>query len=222
MGHAADLAQTAKAIYDIIKAGLKGGWQAAAIAALKAYWPQVLTIALILIFLPVMIVCSLPAILFGFSGSLEQTKAEQYQTYYDNYEQYRARQLETVKNQQSATCTIEYLNDPLQKGWLIALDSVNNENDLNDMTEEKLKELIKQTYTYEIADAEPREDTDDTNPWDDTAHRPPDESSEPSEPDKVIQVTTLAPDKVMDRLGFDDEHRNWAQLIYETYSGSAP
>ena len=213
-----DLAHAAKALYDIIKAALKGGWQAAALAALKHYWPQILAIALILTLLPAIIVCCLPAVFLGFGGSREQEKAEAYQSCYDRYEEYRAEQLEEIRNAQAAVCSIEYLNDPLDKSWLIALDSVNNENDINQMDEEKLKKLIRKTYHYEIVDAQPVADEYE-NPWEDTTHRssyPEDDAETPTNPVKVMQVTTLAPEEIMRELGFDSEHINWATLIHET------
>ena len=96
----ADLGHAAKALYDIIKAGLKGGWQAAAMAALKHYWPQILTAALILILLPAIIVCCLPAVMLGFGGSSEQSRIDAYQPYYDRYEDYRLGQLEDIRADQ--------------------------------------------------------------------------------------------------------------------------
>ena len=44
---AGNLAHLAKALYDIIKAFMQGGWAAAALQALKHYWPQILAISLV-------------------------------------------------------------------------------------------------------------------------------------------------------------------------------
>ena len=213
----ADLVHAAKALRAILRA-LKGGWQAAALALLRHYWPQILTIALILALFPVIMICCLPAIFLGFGGSREQDRIETYRDCYDKYEEYRAEQLEEICDEQEETCSIEYLNDPLDRNWLIALDSVNNGNDIDQMDEEKLKELIKNTYTYEIVDAEPKESREPENPWEDTTHSATDSdtSSKPSKPSKVIKVTTQAPEDIMRELGFDDEHMNWATLIYDT------
>ena len=69
MDRLADLAHHVKALKDIIKAALRGGWHAAALQALKHYWPQILAIALVLLFLPLLIFLCLPAMLFGFGSS---------------------------------------------------------------------------------------------------------------------------------------------------------
>ena len=91
---AGGLAHFAKALYDIIKAFMQGGWAAAALQALKHYWPQILAIALVLILLPVIIFCCLPMMLFGFASSTDTEisamtiQAETVSGYYDSYESY--------------------------------------------------------------------------------------------------------------------------------------
>ena len=219
MQRVADLGQTAKKIYEIIKAGLKGGLQGAAVTAVKAYWPKILVIAAIVILLPAIIVCCLPAILFGWGGSQEQSQVETYQNCYTKYAVYRDEQLEAVKNSQmGVACNIEYLNDPFETSWLIAIDSVNNSNNINNMNEEKLKELIKQTYTYEIVEAEVKKDVSSENPWEDTTHEITDPTApeQPQNPTKTIKVTTSTPEEVMKLLNFNEENIDWANLIYDT------
>ena len=66
---AGSAAHLAKALYDIIKAFMQGGWAAAALQALKHYWPQILVIALVLLLLPIIIFCCLPMVLFGYQSS---------------------------------------------------------------------------------------------------------------------------------------------------------
>ena len=62
---AGSLAHLAKALFDIIRAFLQGGWAAAGLQALKHYWPQILAIALVLVLLPTIIFCCMPMVLFG-------------------------------------------------------------------------------------------------------------------------------------------------------------
>ena len=223
MQHIADLGQAAKAIYDIIKAGLKGGWQGAALAALKAYWPKLLPIAIVMILLPAIIVCCLPAVLLGWGNSNEQSKAEAYLVCYDRYEFYKTEQINEIKSQQIGTsCSIEYMNDSFDKNWLIAIDSVNNDNNISAMTEKKLKELIGKTYTYEIIDTEP-EEVSSSNPWENTNLEPETSDVSENDPDnstKIIQVTTVSPKEVMRCVGFNEEKINWATLIYSTLKGT--
>ena len=64
----AGIAQHAKALNSIAKAFIQGGWQAAAVQSVKHYWPQILAIVLIILLLPVIVFCCLPAMLFGFGS----------------------------------------------------------------------------------------------------------------------------------------------------------
>lgn len=56
-----DMARHAQAIKKIIQAALRGGWQAAAMEAVKHYWPYILTAAIVLLMLPIIVlpVCRL-------------------------------------------------------------------------------------------------------------------------------------------------------------------
>jgi len=220
---AADLAQLAKAIADIIKAGLKGGWAGAATAALKAYWPKLLPIAIVAVLLPAIIVCCLPAILFGFFGS-SLSKEEIMQNCYENLDSYRNRQLNEIKSQQGTTCNFEFVNESFDKYWFIAIHSVKNDNDIEKMSEHEIIELVKKTYKYEIVDPEPK-DTSSSNPWDDTTHEIPktdEELTENANPSKIIKVTTQTPAELMRSLNFNDEKTDWATIIFETYSVTGP
>lgn len=91
---AGNLAHLAKALHDIIKAFMQGGWAKAALQALKHYWPQILTAALVLIFLPIIIFCCIPMMLFGYESSNNAeissmtVQASTVSGYYDNYESY--------------------------------------------------------------------------------------------------------------------------------------
>ena len=216
---AADLAQLARAIANIIKAALKGGWAGAAVEALKQFWPKLIPIAVAIILLPAIIVVCLPAMLLGFGGSPEQDKADAYRAFYDKYHDYRAEQLDAIRDQQNATCSIEYENGDFDKNWLIAIDSVNNENDINNMTEDKLKALIQQTYTYEIVYAQPETSVSSSNPWGNTVSQDNSSSAEPANPTKIIKVTTRTPEEVMRILGFDQDHIDWATAMHDALAG---
>ncbi len=66
MDYAYDFARNAQALKDIIKAAMRGGWHAAAIEVIKHYGPQILMAAVVILLLPVIIFCCLPAMLFRF------------------------------------------------------------------------------------------------------------------------------------------------------------
>ena len=77
MDYAYDLARNAQALKDIIKAAMRGGWHAAAIEIIKHYGPQILMAAVVILLLPVIIFCCLPAMLFGVNADLKlQEKGE--------------------------------------------------------------------------------------------------------------------------------------------------
>ena len=55
--------QNAQAIRKILQAFLRGGWKAAALEAVKHYWPYILGAAVGLILLPTIIMASLPSVM---------------------------------------------------------------------------------------------------------------------------------------------------------------
>ena len=57
--------QNAQAIRKILQAFLRGGWKAAALEAVKRYWPYILGAAVGLILLPTIIMASLPSVMQG-------------------------------------------------------------------------------------------------------------------------------------------------------------
>lgn len=86
---AGNLAHLAKALYDIIKAFMQGGWAAAGLQALKHYWPQILAVAIVILLLPVIIFCCLPMMMFGYESSTDTeisamtVNAQTVSAYYD-------------------------------------------------------------------------------------------------------------------------------------------
>lgn len=57
--------QNAQAIRKILQAFLRGGWKAAALEAVKRYWPYILGAAVGLILLPTILMASLPSVMQG-------------------------------------------------------------------------------------------------------------------------------------------------------------
>ena len=55
--------QNAQALRKILQAFLRGGWKAAALEAVKHYWPYILGAAVALILLPTIIMASLPSVM---------------------------------------------------------------------------------------------------------------------------------------------------------------
>ncbi len=235
---AGDLAHLTKALYDIIKAFLQGGWGAAALQALKHYWPQILTVAIVLLLLPTIIFCCLPMMMFGFESSTDTEivsltlKADVVSVYYDNYELYLDEWAESIKStvtegvgqdtetsgttsETQETVQVEYevvfTGSKIQKNRFIALHAVTVGNDLNAVTEADIRSFAGKCISYTVTPAE--EDTE--SEADGT------EASEiESEPVKMIlNICYLAPDEIMSACGFTDSDKNWAELIYKTLEG---
>ena len=226
--HIASAAQTAKALKDIIKAFMQGGWQAAAMQVLKHYWPQILAVALVLILLPVIIFCCLPAMLFGFGGSTDSTvsainvQASAVSSYYDKYEEYCNIRIEEIKTSiingnsknndsthqserdvKTITCEIVITGNAMEKNWLIALHSVSISNNLNAMDEQSVKDFVKKSIVYTVKD----------NP-----HEMKTESCESNTNTntKILTIRYLTPLEFMTEYGYSETDRNWAQLMYRT------
>ena len=175
MDRLADLAHHAKALKDIIKAALRGGWHAVALQALKHYWPQILAIALVLLFLPLLIFLCLPAMLFGFGSSgggataSMSLQATTVKGYYDRYADYCAARIEaiqkaviadesggddTVHEAPDQECNYEVVltGKPMEENWFIALHSVTTGNDLNAMSEQSVREFVEKSIVYTVED----------------------------------------------------------------------
>ena len=190
MDRLADLAHHVKALEDIIKAALRGGWHAAALQALKHYWPQILAIALVLLFLPLLIFLCLPAMLFGFGSSgggataSMSFQAATVKGYYGRYAEYctarivytvedKPTGMETTTTGTAATTTTTAFHD----------DTVNN------------------PPTPESNAASESSTTSAT---------------EPPAATKILKIRYLSPPEFLDYYRYSDADRNWAQLMVQT------
>ncbi len=216
----ADAARNVKAIKDIVKAFMQGGWSAAAIQALKHYWPQILAVSMILFLLPVIIFCCLPAMLFGFETSADteiasiNLQANTISGYYDQYEDYcddRVDEIEILvaeadSENESEKTTYEVVTngEAMDKKWFISLHSVSFGNDLNAMNEQNIKDFVAKTILYTI-DSKPKE-----------TENAVEIASVEDNNTKVITIKYLTPLEFMSENKFTESDINWAQLIYRT------
>lgn len=158
---AAQLARAAKAIANIVRALATTGLKGAAVAAAKESLPLLIKVAVgILVFLivfPLVVFTALPNIFFGFdSGTApavsEMTaKASVIGSTYMNLEDYRNSQMDSIVTR----LVSEYEEDGVEIDeidvrsgfteeslyWLIAINSVNKEQDLNQMQVEDIRSL---------------------------------------------------------------------------------
>lgn len=203
MERIADAAQHAKALKDIVKALMQGGWHAAAIQAVKHYWPQILAICLVLL-LPVIIICCLPAMLFGFGSSTDTTvsgmnaQASTVSGYYDRYDEYCKARIEEIKktvtggsessggddtvHQPEKNENVSYetviSGEAMAKNWFIALHSVSTGNDLNAMTEQSVKDFVAKSIVYTVEDKPEETDGEDSSSESDSSSAGSDNSDD--------------------------------------------
>ena len=220
---AGNLAYAAKSIYKMIKAFLKGGWYAAALEALKQYWPQLVCVSLAVSLVPVIFFFSLPMFLFGFNDSSDpemtvfNEKAAAAVRYFDNYTEYYAGFDWQPVNRNNTEITAEGMSVPLndasggivlpentiiQKNRFIAIYAVSVQNDIDNVSEESIRNFAARTVrVINTPDISGNEDTAALNV----------PVTQPG-----IRVIFLTPDEIMQNLGFSQFEKDWANLMYNT------
>ena len=197
---AGNLAYAAKSIYKMIKAFLRGGWYAAALEALKQYWPQ-----------------------FNDSSDPEMTvfneKAAAAVRYFDNYTEYYAGFDGITGNDSNTDISVTALsadvngesytgaepgNSIIQKNRFIAIYAVSVQNDIDNVSEESIRNFAARTVR--VIDTP---DTDVSGNEDTAALNVP--VTQPG-----IRVVFLTPDEIMQKLGFSQFEKDWANLMYNT------
>ena len=220
---AGNIAYAAKSIYKMIKAFLRGGWYAAALEALKQYWPQLICVSLAVSLVPVIFFFSLPMFLFGFNDSSDpemtvfNEKAAAAVRYFDNYTEYYAGFDWQPVNRNNTEIPAEGMSVPLndasggivlpentiiQKNRFIAIYAVSVQNDINNVSEESIRNFAARTVrVIDTPDISGNEDTAALNV----------PVTKPG-----IRVVFLTPDEIMQKLGFSQFEKDWANLMYNT------
>lgn len=222
---AGNIAYAAKSIYKMIKAFLRGGWYAAALEALKQYWPQLICVSLAVSLVPVIFFFSLPMFLFGFNDSSDpemtvfNEKAAAAVRYFDNYTEYYAGFDWQPVNRNNTEIPAEGMSVPLndasgrivlpentiiQKNRFIAIYAVSVQNDIDNVSEESIRNFAAQTVR--VIDTA---DTDISGSENTAALNVP--VTQPG-----IRVVFLTPDEIMQNLGFSQFEKDWANLMYNT------
>ena len=221
---AGNIAYAAKSIYKMIKAFLRGGWYAAALEALKQYWPQLICVSLAVSLVPVIFFFSLPMFLFGFNDSSDpemtvfNEKAAAAVRYFDNYTEYYAGFDGITGNDSNTDISVTALsadvngesytgaepgNSIIQKNRFIAIYAVSVQNDINNVSEESIKEFAEQTVT--VINTPDTDISENGN----TALSVP--VTQPG-----ARVIFLTPDEIMEKLKFSQFEKDWANLMYNT------
>lgn len=207
VGKTADIARKLHGTAQIVRGAVTADFVAVVNGVTKVLSPQVIAaiigIAMFFVMLPVLIIFSIPQVLFNW-GTLEKD-AELMQRH-----EYATEILEVYKDVDKMTQ--EYVdsltegvgdNVTVQKNednvlWIMAIDAVRNKQDIMEMDRDSIKELIKKSFVVETTDNSDGNETDG------------------ADKSKTVTVRNKSPDELMDELGFDDEQKNWATLMVKT------
>lgn len=209
-----------KKIADIIRAFLQGGWAAAALQALKHYWPQITVAAIVLTLIPIIIITCLPMMFFGFESSTDPeissmtAKANTITAYYNNYDLYCDERVAEIKetilgssntenanpdsaepsdSNENTLYEVQFEGQKIQKSVFIAIHSVSVGNDLNAVTEEDIRAMVKNSITYTISETE--------------------------ENTEILTIRYLTSEELMNCYNFSDTDREWVNNLSSATSG---
>lgn len=200
--------RAAAGVANIARGAAYGGLYGAAAEAVKSFFPEIVKGGVILLFViilgPLLIFTALPNILFGFDSATTPDIVDFTAS---------ARELEAIyqgidgKNQSIIDKLVDsilpdfrtddvpdYEDYEVKKTlgnvnnyWLIAIGSVRYKQDLNAMDESAIEKLLFDKLTYSA-----------------------------SIKDRILNITIwdLTPEAYMDKLGFTQEEKDWAALLY--------
>ena len=135
--------QNAQAIRKILQAFLRGGWKAAALEAVKRYWPYILGAAVALILLPTVIMASLPSVMQG--------KAPETVTDEDITDMYINRMDEILCDSEVGSANeIRVVGRPLTYNELYAVSLALTGNNTEKITREFLIGCVKASLAYTV------------------------------------------------------------------------
>ena len=135
--------QNAQAIRKILQAFLRGGWKAAALEAVKRYWPYILGAAVGLILLPTIIMASLPSVM--------QSKAPETVTDEDITDMYISRMDEILcVSEVGSANEIRVVGQPLTYNELYAVCLALTGNNTEKITREFLLGCVNDSLTYTV------------------------------------------------------------------------
>lgn len=135
--------QNAQAIRKILQAFLRGGWKAAALEAVKHYWPYILGAAVALILLPTIIMASLPSVMQG--------KAPETVTDEDITDMYISRMDEILCDSEVGSANeIRVVGQPLTYNELYAVSLALTGNNTEMITRDFLLGCVNDSLAYTV------------------------------------------------------------------------
>lgn len=231
-----------KKIADIIKAFMQGGWGAAALQALKHYWPQITVIAIVLTLIPIIIITCLPMMMFGYDTSSDPEissmtqQAELLNSYYGQYDTYCAERVSHIKetvlngndsqgsnteNSDNAADTdstatalyeVQLEGQKIQKNTFIAIHCVSVGNDLNSVTEEGIKAMVNASIVYSIDSTNQNTETSSN----DSTVAEPGSTDEDNSNTEILIIRYLTAEELMSHYNFSDMDREWMASLLTT------
>ena len=135
--------QNMQALRKILQAFLRGGWKAAALEAVKHYWPYILGAAVGLILLPTIIMASLPSVM--------QSKAPEQVTDEDITDMYISRMDEILCDSEVGSANeIRVVGRPLTYNELYAVSLALTGNNTEMITRDFLLGCVNDSLTYTV------------------------------------------------------------------------
>ena len=215
---AVDLARLAKAIYNIVRAAMAAGLHGAAVAAAKEALPFLVKVAawvlFFFVFFPILVFVSLPNIFFGFNtadADLVIQMTDQAFTIggaYMSLDEFERTQVDAIVTSMAAEyeeqgteidrIEVENHMDEEDLLWLIAINSVAHDQDLNTMSAESVREFCSAQLSTS------------SSLW--TA----DSGEDGTVTTLRVTVEGIDPERLMNDLGFDEDAKTWAGALYET------
>lgn len=204
------MARAAPAAANIAKGAASGGVYGAALGAAKSFLPELIRLFFILlavaILLPMLIFTALPNVLFGYSSATDQeiidftVSAQKLDGIYQSMEQRNqsalSRLIDSILPNFWTDGTADYDDYSVTQDlgntnryWLMAIGSVRFKQDLYTMDEAAVESLLYDKLTYST-----------------------------SLTDRILSifVRDLTPEDYMNKLGFTQEEKDWATLLYTT------
>ncbi len=218
MSDAANMARLGKAVATVLQGAVSGGLHGAAVAAAKAFLPEIIKaifyLILFCIFIPFFLYLSVVHPNFQYptveNSDIQamNTKAAYVGTLYEHYSDFTQEEADIIIEELSegyddVVVTEDFGNT--NQYWFISISSVWHEQDLDRITEESVRELIRQNieYTY----------------WVETYYD--DDDEEESDPlyRIYIDIYDIGPDALMQKLGLDSFKTEWAGFLYQNQMG---
>lgn len=216
-------ARAASALANIARGAASGGLYGAAVGAVKSFLPELIKLAVIIIcvllLLPTLVLAALPNILFGYdSASAEDIvaltgQARNIDAAYRDVRNYSQEEIDRIISELEAAYTDEegaaqYDKVDVSKDtdntniyWFIAITSAAHHQDLYSMDADSIRDMVVSKLTWS---ADLLSETTGEGEAATTMRT------------LKIDIDDLDPEALMEKLGFTEEEKTWARVLYST------